>query len=112
MDWAQQTSGTSFRVGAARRGPIPAVVPPCPQPGLDLAWLGACRADVRLICPALIVWGTKEWALGDDGWKRIQADLPHARVELLEAGHFVMEEQPENVAQKLLDFFHNVETAH
>lgn len=59
---------------------------------------------VRLDCPALIIWGTKEWALGNDGWKRIQADLPHADVQILDAGHFVMEEQPEVVAELLVDF--------
>ncbi len=59
--------------------------------------------DVRLVCPALIVWGTKEWALGNEGWKRIAADLPQARVEIVEAGHFVMEEQPETVAKLLVD---------
>ena len=59
--------------------------------------------EVRLTCPALIVWGTKEWALGNDGWKRIAADLPQARVEILEAGHFVVEEQPEAVAKLLVD---------
>jgi pimeloyl-ACP methyl ester carboxylesterase len=58
---------------------------------------------VRLECPALIIWGTKEWALGDDGWKRIQADLPHADVQILDAGHFVMEEQPDVVAKLLED---------
>jgi len=60
--------------------------------------------DVRLTCPALIVWGTKEWALGADGWKRIQADLPQARVEILDAGHFVMEEQPDALSDLLVEF--------
>ncbi len=59
---------------------------------------------VRLESPALVLWGTKEWALGDDGWKRIVADLPQARVEILEAGHFLMEEQPARVRALLLDF--------
>jgi len=61
-------------------------------------------ADVRLTCPALIVWGKREWALGDDGWKRIQADLPQAQVEILEAGHFVMEEQPEAIGKLVTEF--------
>jgi pimeloyl-ACP methyl ester carboxylesterase len=60
--------------------------------------------DVRLSCPALIVWGRKEWALGGDGWKRIEADLPQARVEILDAGHFVMEEQPAALSRLLVDF--------
>lgn len=54
--------------------------------------------DVELTCPVLVIWGTKEWALGDDGWRRITADLPQARVEIVDAGHFVMEEQPEILA--------------
>ena len=61
-------------------------------------------ADVRLTCPALIVWGTREWALGDDGWRRIQADLPQADVRILGAGHFVMEEQPKALNALLLPF--------
>jgi pimeloyl-ACP methyl ester carboxylesterase len=59
---------------------------------------------VRLDCPALIIWGTKEWALGGDGWQRIKADLPHADVQILDAGHFVVEEQPEVVTKLLVDF--------
>ncbi len=60
--------------------------------------------DVQLMCPALIVWGTREWALGADGWKRIEADLPQARVEILDAGHFVMEEQPDALSDLLVGF--------
>jgi pimeloyl-ACP methyl ester carboxylesterase len=60
--------------------------------------------DVQLTCPALVIWGTKEWALGDDGWRRITADLPQAQVEIVDAGHFVMEEQPAVVANLLTAF--------
>jgi pimeloyl-ACP methyl ester carboxylesterase len=60
--------------------------------------------DVRLTCPALVIWGTREWALGDDGWRRIVADLPQAQVEIVDAGHFVMEEQPEVVADLVTTF--------
>ncbi len=59
---------------------------------------------VKLECPTLVLWGTREWALGDDGWKRIVADLPQARVEILDAGHFVMEERPEEVAALVGEF--------
>jgi len=60
--------------------------------------------DVRLDMPALVVWGTRDWALGDEGWKRITADLHQADVEILEAGHFLMEEQPARVTELLVDF--------
>lgn len=60
--------------------------------------------DVCLDMPALVVWGTREWALGDDGWKRIVADLPQAEVKILEAGHFLMDEQPDQVSSLLVDF--------
>ncbi len=50
-----------------------------------------------------MIWGTKEWALGDDGWQRIVADLPQARVEILEAGHFVVEEQTVRVTELLTE---------
>lgn len=59
---------------------------------------------VKLTCPALVIWGKKEWALGNEGWKRITADLPQARVEIVDAGHFVMEEQPEVVAELVTKF--------
>lgn len=60
--------------------------------------------DVALTCPVLVIWGTREWALGDDGWRRITADLPQARVEIVDAGHFVMEEQPARVADLVTTF--------
>jgi pimeloyl-ACP methyl ester carboxylesterase len=60
-------------------------------------------ADISLECPALVIWGTEEWALGDDGWQRIVADLPQARVEILEAGHFVVEEQTLRVTELLTE---------
>ena len=59
---------------------------------------------VRLDCPALVLWGTRDWALGDEGWRRIVADHPHAEVEIHEAGHFLMEEQPKAVAELLVRF--------
>ena len=56
--------------------------------------------------PVLVVWG------GDDAWldpgiaRRLGELIPHARVQVLpDAGHFVMEDAPEDVAQALATFF-------
>lgn len=59
---------------------------------------------VALECPALVIWGTRDWALGNQGWKRIVADLPQAHVSVLPAGHFLMEECPDEVSRLLVDF--------
>jgi pimeloyl-ACP methyl ester carboxylesterase len=64
--------------------------------------------NVTLECPALIIWGTKEWALGQDGHERIAADLPQAEVAILEAGHFVMEERPAELTERVLTFLDGV----
>lgn len=114
---AQSLSGNTVREGAFSDEDVDAYLEACGSPESRLSILAGYRAlrrnlrrrrpvaeRVRLDCPALVMWGTKEWALGDEGWRRITADLPQARVEILEAGHFLMDEQPERVAAVLVDF--------
>jgi pimeloyl-ACP methyl ester carboxylesterase len=46
---------------------------------------------------------------GDLGLEALASNVQGDQID--DCGHYVMEEEPENVAQKLLNFFHNVETA-
>lgn len=59
----------------------------------------------ELTMPVLILWGT------DDQWQptsyaeRLHADVPGSRLAYIQgAGHFVMEDAPEDVTKHLLDF--------
>lgn len=65
----------------------------------------------KLQMPLLALGG--QGGLGSNMRKSLEALASNVQGgQIDDCGHYVMEEQPENVAQKLLDFFHNVETAH
>jgi len=65
----------------------------------------------RLQMPVLALGG--QGGLGSNMRKSLEALASNVQGgQIDDCGHYVMEEQPENIPQKLLDFFHNVETAH
>ena len=62
------------------------------------AWLRQHRP------PTLVVWGRNDpsfTAPGAEGFKR---DLPDAEIHLLDAGHFALDEQTDEIARLILDF--------
>ena len=65
----------------------------------------------KLQMPVLALGG--QGGLGSNMRKSLEAHASNVQGgQIDDCGHYVMEEQPENVAQKLLDSFHNVEMAH
>jgi pimeloyl-ACP methyl ester carboxylesterase len=63
------------------------------------------RRDRLAGLPALVLWGMKDSAFRPDALARWREALPGARVvELPDAGHFVQEEAPEEVAREIREF--------
>jgi pimeloyl-ACP methyl ester carboxylesterase len=66
------------------------------------------RGLPSLSVPLLCVYGAKDRVLPDvaETFARVKHDVPHAEVhELPDAGHFIQEEQPDDVAAHLARFF-------
>ena len=56
--------------------------------------------------PALLVWGMRDWCFRPECLHRLSSLLPQAdRKELVEAGHYVMEDATEEVVASICDFF-------
>jgi len=54
--------------------------------------------------PALIVWGKNDPAFIAAGAEAYKRDLPDAELHLVDAGHFAVEERPQDVAAYVLNF--------
>lgn len=54
--------------------------------------------------PLLAVWGKNDEIFGPDGARAFSADLPDARIELLDGGHFLLESHVDDVAALMLEF--------
>jgi pimeloyl-ACP methyl ester carboxylesterase len=54
--------------------------------------------------PLLAVWGRGDEIFGPDGARAFRTDLPDARVELLDGGHFLLESAGDEVAALIRDF--------
>ncbi|GAB3452506.1 alpha/beta hydrolase [Kineococcus endophyticus] len=54
--------------------------------------------------PLLAVWGERDEIFGPDGARAFTADLPEARVELLDGGHFLLESHLDEVADRVRGF--------
>jgi cis-3-alkyl-4-acyloxetan-2-one decarboxylase len=78
----------------ARMVPSHAAHPSLPALREGEAWVRGFRGPVEL------VWGTKDPILGR-ALRRHREALPQARVTELEAGHFLQEEKPEEIAQAI-----------
>ena len=56
--------------------------------------------------PALLVWGMRDWCFRPECLHRLSSLLPQAdRKELVDAGHYVMEDATEEVVASICDFF-------
>ncbi len=58
--------------------------------------------------PALIVWGKNDPAFIAPGAEAYLRDLPDAELHLLDAGHFALEEKPDEIARHILEFMENI----
>lgn len=77
-------------------GLSPAKVPPLPFSAEE-------RQSIEI--PVLYVFGTRDRLVGDAEAARAQvADVPEARVEIVEAGHLMAAEAPERINALILDF--------
>ena len=54
--------------------------------------------------PLLAVWGQNDEIFGPDGARAFTTDLPNARIEMLDGGHFLLESHLEQVAAHILNF--------
>ncbi|GAA0425038.1 hydrolase [Acrocarpospora corrugata] len=54
--------------------------------------------------PLLAVWGRNDGIFGPPGANAFRADLPNARIELLDGGHFLLESEVDQVASLMRDF--------
>ena len=55
--------------------------------------------------PALIVWGKNDVIFPADGARAYLKDLPKAELHLLDTGHFALEDQGDEIARLMRDFF-------
>lgn len=54
--------------------------------------------------PTLVVWGEHDPSFVAAGAKAFQHDLPNAEIHLLEAGHFALDEQTDQIARLMMQF--------
>jgi pimeloyl-ACP methyl ester carboxylesterase len=54
--------------------------------------------------PTLVVWGANDPSFIAAGATAFHADLPHAEIHLLDAGHFALEEKNDEIGRLILDF--------
>ncbi|WP_420910940.1 alpha/beta fold hydrolase [Rhodococcus sp. OK519] len=50
-------------------------------------------------CPVLAVWGENDEIFGPAGAEAFRRDVPHARVELVDGGHFLLESNLDEVVR-------------
>lgn len=58
--------------------------------------------------PALIIWGKHDAAFIAEGAKAYQRDLPKAKLVLLDAGHFAVEEKAFEIATHVYEFMYSL----
>jgi pimeloyl-ACP methyl ester carboxylesterase len=58
--------------------------------------------------PLLAIWGENDEIFGPDGARAFARDLPEARIELLDGGHFLLESHLTEVAASMRAFLADV----
>jgi pimeloyl-ACP methyl ester carboxylesterase len=75
------------------------------DPANQQCTLAAVPGLRRFDHPTLLIWGRDDPHFGPQWAQRLYADIPGAhQLELLPAGHLLMEEQPERLAALIADF--------
>ncbi len=60
-------------------------------------------------CPVLVIWGRQDKVLDVELGERLVNDLPNAELAIIDnCGHCVMEEEPDEVAMRFIDFAEKV----
>jgi pimeloyl-ACP methyl ester carboxylesterase len=107
------------RPGAFSRDDIDRYVEAWSQPGAVTAMLNYYRAVFRqsprraearirpIVAPTLVIWGERDRYLGVELAEPDRADVPNLErvVRLPAASHWVQHDEPERVAQVLIEFF-------
>ena len=68
------------------------------------ATLSALEADLPKLAqiPSLLVWGMKDWCFREECLRRLQQAWPRAEVvEIADAGHYVIEDAPEETLDSI-----------
>ena len=107
------------RPGAFTQGDIERYIEAWSQPGAPTAMLNYYRAVFRqtpskaearihqITAPTLVIWGERDRYLGVEMAEPDRADVPNLDrvVRIPDASHWVHHDQPERVAQLLIEFF-------
>ena len=75
---------------------------------LDQPNTGVWERVGEIACPVLVVRGTRSPSLSADVARRLVADLRHARLLELDAGHNVALDRPRELAEAMLSFAREV----
>jgi pimeloyl-ACP methyl ester carboxylesterase len=54
--------------------------------------------------PTLVVWGRNDPSFIAKGAEAFARDVPHAQIHLLDAGHFALDEQTDEIARLIIQF--------
>ncbi|MDI2130145.1 alpha/beta fold hydrolase [Yinghuangia seranimata] len=77
------------------------------DPGNQAHTQAAADALPHVRLPALILWGERDVHFGPEWGRRLHADIPGSRLEILpDTGHLLMEERPAEVAALIAAFVH------
>ena len=95
--------------GVRRRRPQAGAPRPVPLRGLLQARAPTTAGSAALGVPTLIVWGAKDEFAPVGGAHRFHKQMPGARLVVLdEAGHYVMEDDPERVGKEMRSFLESL----
>lgn len=66
----------------------------------------------KITCPSLVIWGESDNFMSKEGGERLKREIKGpVRVEIVErAGHFIQEDRPDVVANRIHDFITEWET--
>ncbi len=98
------------RIGGEMLGARPWIVPDAPDHS-TIEGLRKCQSFLQAFSgPSAIVWGERDTLLGRK-LRRLERLLPQARVTRTQAGHFLQEEVPKEIADAVRDVARRAEQA-